>query len=311
MSTQEEGVASRPTFGCVTMPRGSWADLVADWQRLESWGLDSAFLPDRPTNPFSANGPWVEAWTGLAGLAASTERIRCGVLVTAIGGRNPALLALEALTVDRISNGRVIVGLGAGAGPAEHALLGEADWSGGERIARFEEFVGVLSGHLGGGKVEEAGQFYRSSGQFMDERVSPSSPTTLIAANGPKSLRIAAKYGGGWNSYGDPGGSTIDLVRKTNARLDELCEEFSRDPRTLRRSLLLGVAADTDWGSGAEFAELVHRFWDGGINDFLFYVPPSTSVVRRGSSGPEAAAVDGLVEEICSEIVPKLREELA
>jgi hypothetical protein len=78
----------------------------------------------------------------------------------------------------------------------------------------------------------------------------------------------------------------------------------------LRRSLLLGVAADTDWASGAEFAELVRRCWDAGINDFLFYVPPSTSVVRRGSSGAEAAAVDGLVDEICSEIVPKLREEL-
>ena len=311
MSTHEEAGAARPTFGCITMPRGSWAELVADWQRLESWGLDSAFLPDRPTNPFSPNGPWVEAWTGLAGLAASTQRIKCGVLVTAIGGRNPALLALEALTVDRISNGRVIVGLGAGGGPEEHALLGEADWSPAERVARFEEFVAVLSGHLDGGKVSESGRFYRSSGQLMDDRSSASSPTTLIAANGPKSLRIAAKYGGGWNSYGDPGGSTTDLLRKANARLDDLCTEFNRDPSTLRRSLLLGVAADTDWTSGAEFAERVRRFWDAGANDFLFYVPPSTSVVRRGSSGAEAVAVDGLVEEICSEVVPKLREELS
>jgi alkanesulfonate monooxygenase SsuD/methylene tetrahydromethanopterin reductase-like flavin-dependent oxidoreductase (luciferase family) len=310
VSTQSAG-PSRPTFGCVTMPRGSWAELVADWQRVESWGLDSAFLPDRPTNPFSANGPWVEAWTGLAGLAASTRRIKCGVLVTAIGGRNPALLALEALTVDRISNGRVIVGLGAGGGPAEHSLLGESDWSSSERVARFEEFVAILNGHLDGGKVEEDGQFYRSSGQFMDERSTPSSPTTLIAANGPKSLRIAARYGGGWNSYGDPGGSTVDLLRKANARLDELCREFGRDPGSLRRSLLLGVGGDADWTSGAEFADLVRRFWDAGVNDFLFYVPPSTSVVRRGSSGADAAAVDGLVEEICTDVVPKLREELS
>ena len=311
MSTSDQAGSTRPTFGCITMPRGTWAEIVADWQQLESWGLDAAYLPDRPTNPWNADGPWLEAWTGLAGLAASTQRIKLGVLVTAIGGRNPALLALEALTVDRIANGRVIVGLGAGGGPAEHALLGEEDWATSERFGRFEEFVGVVSGHLDGGTVEEKGQWYRSSGQFMAERPAAGSPSLLVAANGPKSLRIAAKYGAGWNSYGDPGGSTVDLVRKANTKLDELCQEFGRDPRSLRRSLLLGVSADTDWASSTEFADVVRRNWDAGINDFLFYFPPSTSVVRRGSSGAEAAAVDGLVEEIATQVVPKLREELS
>jgi alkanesulfonate monooxygenase SsuD/methylene tetrahydromethanopterin reductase-like flavin-dependent oxidoreductase (luciferase family) len=308
--SNETAGSTRPTFGCVTMPRGTWAELVADWQQLEAWGLDSAYLPDRPTNPWNAEGPWIEAWTGLAGLAASTQRIQLGVAVTAIGGRNPALLALEALTVDRIAGGRVIVGLGAGGGPAEHALLGGGPVVLAERFGRFEEFVNIVSGHVGGGKVEEKGQWYRSSGQLMGERPVSGSPSLLVAANGPKSLRIAAKYGAGWNSYGDPGGSTVDLVRKANARLDELCTELGRDPRSLRRSLLLGVAADTDWASGAEFAEVVRRNWEAGVNDFLFYVPPSTSVVRRGSSPEEAAAVDGLTEEIATEVVPKLREEL-
>lgn len=293
------------TFGGITMPRGSWQDLVADWQRLEAWGLDSAWLPDRPTNPWTPGGPWIEAWTGLAGLAASTQRIKLGALVTAIGGRNPALLALEALTVDRIAPGRVIVGLGAGGGGEEHALLGESEWENPERMARFEEFVGIVSAHAKGGKVDESGQWYRSRGQLMS-----GSPATLVAANGPKSLRIAAKYGDGWNSYGAPGGSTIDLVRKANAQLDQHCAEFGRDPQSLRRSLLLGVAADTDWESPAQFAELVRRFADGGINEFIFYVPPSTSVVRRGSSGAEAAKVDGLVEEIATGVIPKLRQEL-
>jgi alkanesulfonate monooxygenase SsuD/methylene tetrahydromethanopterin reductase-like flavin-dependent oxidoreductase (luciferase family) len=292
------------------MPRGSWDDLVVDWQRAESWGLDSAWLPDRLTNPWSAERPWAEGWTGLAALAAVTQRIECGVLVTAITGRNPALLALQALTADRISSGRVLVGLGAGGGPEGQALLGEGDWTPVERVGRFEEFVAVVSGHLHGRQLDESGQWYSSRGRLMAPPSAPMSPSIVVAANGRKTLGIAAKYGNGWNCYGDPGGSSLDLVRRANAQLDRHCQELGREPRSLRRSLLLGVAADTDWASATQFADLVRRFFEAGINDFFFYVPPSTSVVRRGSTGVEMARLDALVEEIASDIVPKLREEL-
>ena len=291
------------------MPRGSWDELVVDWQRAESWGLDSAWLPDRPTNPWGAERPWAEGWTGLAALAAVTQRIECGVLVTAIDGRNPALLALQALTVDRISGGRVLVGLGAGGG-AEAALLGEGDWTAAERVGRFEEFVKIVSGHLDGGQLDESGQWYRSRGRLMAQRSAPTSPSMVVAANGRKTLGIAAKYGRRWNCYGDPGGSSLELVRRANAQLDRYCDELGREPRCLRRSLLLGVAADTDWESAAQFADLVRRFFEAGIDDFLFYLPPSTSVVRRGSTGAEMARLDALVEEVACDVVPKLREEL-
>jgi alkanesulfonate monooxygenase SsuD/methylene tetrahydromethanopterin reductase-like flavin-dependent oxidoreductase (luciferase family) len=138
----------------------------------------------------------------------------------------------------------------------------------------------------------------------------PSGPPILLAANGPKSLQIAAEHATIWNTYGAPGGSTLDTIAEANATLDQHCQSLGRDPSSLRRSLLLGVAGDTDWGSGAEFSELVRRCVDVGINDFIYYAPPSNSVVRRGMSTSDATAVDGLVEQIATEVIAELRREL-
>jgi alkanesulfonate monooxygenase SsuD/methylene tetrahydromethanopterin reductase-like flavin-dependent oxidoreductase (luciferase family) len=134
----------------------------------------------------------------------------------------------------------------------------------------------------------------------------------LLAANGPRSLRVAAEHASIWNTYGDPGGSSsFDLIKNANATLDGHCRALGRDPSTLRRSLLFGVAGDTDWANGDQFADLVRRLVDIGITDFIYYVPPSHSVVRRSSSPEEARQVDGLVEEIATAVVPRLRSELS
>jgi alkanesulfonate monooxygenase SsuD/methylene tetrahydromethanopterin reductase-like flavin-dependent oxidoreductase (luciferase family) len=103
----------------------SWSELVERVQFAERAGFDGAWVFDHFTPLYgNRNGPCLEAWTLLAGLAAKTSRIRLGVLVTGITYRHPSILAIEAITVDHISNGRVELGVGAAWRQPEHEELG-------------------------------------------------------------------------------------------------------------------------------------------------------------------------------------------
>jgi len=290
------------------MPDGTWPEVVERWTAAESWGLDRAWLPDRATNPWNERAAWLEAWTALAGLAASTSTLGCGVLVTPIAGRNPALLALQALTVDRISGGRVTVGLGSGGSTMEQTLYGEDEWSSTERSQRFTDYVGVVAAHLRD-RVNDAGdRWYRSEGRLMADRTADGNPRLLVAPQGDRALAVAAAHADVWNSYGDRAGASIGAVQRANRHLDRICAEIGRDPRSLRRSILLGVAPDTNWSSADEFTRFVRQYADVGIEEFIFYNPPSGAPARRGTA--DATEVDPIVEQIATETVPRLRAEL-
>lgn len=111
---------------------------------MEEAGFDSIWLADHFVNDMQPTAPWFEAWTLLAALATQTEKIRIGTLVTPITWRNPAWLARQAMTVDHISNGRLEIGIGAGA-PAQidcsYSMTGTPDWPPAERVDRVREVV--------------------------------------------------------------------------------------------------------------------------------------------------------------------------
>src|SRR5437870_1634433 len=131
-------------FGIVTDQNLPWPALVERWQRFEALGFDSAWDCDHFIQPSRPTGPYFEAWTLLAALAAVTQRIRMGVLVSSNTFRHPSLLAREAVTVDHISNGRLEVGLGAGWYEPEHPAFGIDFPPPGERVDRFQEAVEIL-----------------------------------------------------------------------------------------------------------------------------------------------------------------------
>ena len=150
----------RVRFGIVTDQNQPWSELLARWQLFERLGFDSIWDCDHFVQPSRPTGPYFEAWTLLAALAARTERIRIGVLVSCNTFRHPALLAKQAVTVDHVSNGRLELGLGAGWYEPEHRMFGLDFPNPGELTSRFREAVDIVDGLLRNEVFSYAGHHY-------------------------------------------------------------------------------------------------------------------------------------------------------
>ncbi len=278
-------------FGIVTDQNLPWATLVERWQLFEALGFDSAWDCDHFIQPSRPTGPYFEAWTLLAGLAAVTSRIRIGVLVSSNTFRHPSLLAKEAMTVDHISNGRLEVGFGAGWYEPEHPMFGLEFPSPANLVNRYREAVEILDGLLRNDTTSYEGTFYQLKEATMRPRsVQQPRPPFVLAAHKPKMLRIVAEYADTWNSFG-----TVDEMRARNDLLDEQCTQIGRDPQTIVRSLY-GWAAmmpSDPWESVGAFQGMVAAYAEAGVNEFLIDQPR-----------PEQEAV---LERVAAEVLPALR----
>jgi F420-dependent oxidoreductase-like protein len=258
-------------FGIVTDQNLPWPTLVERWRLFESLGFDSAWDCDHFVQPSRPTGPYFEAWTLLAGLAAVTERIRVGVLVSSNTFRHPSLLAKQALTVDHLSNGRLDIGFGAGWYEPEHPMFGLELWPPAERVARFDEAVQLLDGWLRGEVTSFAGRYYQLNDAPTRPRpLQQPRPPLVLAGHRPRMLRIIARYADTFNSFG-----TVAEMRERNDRLDEECTKIGRDPKTIVRSLY-GWAAmlpSDPWESLEAFRDMVGRYSESGVNEFLIDQP--------------------------------------
>lgn len=265
-------------------------------REAEAIGLDSLWLVD---HFLWVGDPWsrddghdsaalqtygvTECWTTLAAVAEATSRIRIGTMVTCTAYRNPALLAKMADTVDQISQGRLILGLGAGDYPPEHAKLGvPAD----QPFARFEEALAIIVPLLRTGRVDFHGKFYRASQMELKPRPPLSTgPPIMIGSlrHGPRSLRIIAQNADIWNTW---------LVARTSNDLpgihqaiDAACIRYQRDPATLRRTVGVPVMLDGSemmtWpgivrGANEQIAETLQVIASQRIDEIQLIVFPTT-----------------------------------
>src|ERR1051326_7003721 len=189
-------------FGIVTDQNLAWPTLVERWKLFDRLGFDSARDCDPFMQPRRPAGPDFEAGTLLAGLAAVTDRIRIGVLVSSNTFREPALLAKEAITVDHISNGRLEIGLGAGWYEPEHPAFGLDFPPAPERVARFGEAVEVLDRLLRNDVSSYDGRFYRlKEAPSRPSPIQKPRPPLALAGHRPRMLRIVARYADTWNSF--------------------------------------------------------------------------------------------------------------
>ena len=239
---------------------------------FERLGFDSIWDCDHFVQPSRPTGPYFEAWTLLAALAARTERIRIGVLVSSNTFRHPALLAKQAATVDHISNGRLDVGLGAGWYEPEHRMFGapvpgaEPSWSGAS-AKRSRSSIRRCARTPPRTRARTTSSTRRA---FRPAPIQQPRPPLMLGAHRPRMLRIVAQYADTWNSFG-----TVDEMRERNAILDEQCAAIGRDPKTIVRSLY-GWAAmmpEDPWASIDGFEDMVGRYREAGVNEFLIDQP--------------------------------------
>ena len=286
-------MADRLLFGIQTPQVRTWPEMLELWQRVEALGFDSAWLPDHLVPPFRPDGPLFEAWTLLAALAARTERVRLGVLVSCNTFRHPPLLAKQAVTLDHVSAGRLELGLGAGWFAPEHEMFGIDLPGTPELVDRFREAVEVVDLLLRQDVTTYDGRYYQlREASFRPAPLQQPRPPLTLGAHGPKMLRIVAAYADRWNSYG-----TVAEIRERNALLDEACAAISRDPGSIVRSLYgwtLKLGADP-WSSPEAFLDIVGRYREVGISEFLMEAPHEEQF--------------GVMERVAADVLPTLRAE--
>jgi F420-dependent oxidoreductase-like protein len=221
-----------------------WPELVERVQFAEGAGFDGAWVFDHFTPLYGdRNGPCLEGWTLLAGLAALTSRIRLGVLVTGITYRHPSILATEAITVDHISNGRLEIGMGAAWHQPEHEELGIPFPPIKERAERLEEGVQVMRLLMTSDRASFAGQHYQlDHASYHPRPVQQPHPPIWIGAGGEQlMLPIVARQADVWHAFG----SEETMVAKSR-HLDQLAEKAGRDPKLILRSASLSLSRPWD-----------------------------------------------------------------
>ncbi len=252
-----------------------------DWLLLEEAGFHSLWIFDHLMT-YPVMGVLLEAWTTLAAMAVLTSRVRIGTLVTNITYRNPALLAKEAITVDHLSGGRLEMGIGAAGTRTDDALVsGVEEWTTSERVERFGEFVEMVSALTAGTTDSYSGRHYRSERFSRGPWPVQDRLPLTIAAHGPRTLRVAARHADTWSvsaGFGRRFDDLIEFLREYNARLDELAAGFGREPKNIRRSLLVGASGLDWWKSRDGFDDFVGTVTEAGTEDLVFGYPPPDGI---------------------------------
>jgi alkanesulfonate monooxygenase SsuD/methylene tetrahydromethanopterin reductase-like flavin-dependent oxidoreductase (luciferase family) len=275
------GINLLTTEGNMAGKTARWADLFAFAERAEALGFDTLWVPDHLllTWQEQSRGIW-ECWSLLAALAAVTQRMELGSLVTCTAFRNPAVLAKMADTIDEISGGRLIVGLGAGwDGPENRAFGAPSD----HRVDRFEEALQIIVPLLRTGRVDFAGKYYQARECELRPRgPRPGGPPILIGAKGPRMLRLAATYADLWNAEGPM--RRPEQIIPLRASGDSACAEIGRDPATLGRSasvvvnlpMMQGQGGQPEPTSPEDVAEALRGYAREGLSHVQLWLVPST-----------------------------------
>jgi probable F420-dependent oxidoreductase len=263
----------------------SYDSIRAVVQQAEADGFDSVWLPDHfmyrdPGAP--TRGVW-ECWTVLAALAEATQRVQVGPLVLCNSFRNPAILAKMATTLDEVSNGRLILGVGAGWNEPEYRAFGlPFD----HRVDRFEEALRLIGPLLREGHIDFEGKYYQARDCDDTPRgPRPGGPPLMVGGEGPRMLELTARHADLWNT-GYMGGP--ETMGPRLARIEAACREVGRDPATLGVTALIGMwfpdlqpnkpgfFEDPLTGTPQEIAAAMRGYEDLGVQHIMFQCAPYT-----------------------------------
>ncbi|WP_231931672.1 LLM class flavin-dependent oxidoreductase [Micromonospora echinospora] len=268
-------------IGIVILPDQRWSEAQRRWRQAEEWGFDHAWTYDHLGWRDLVDGPWFDSMSTLTAAALVTSRIRLGTLVASPNFRHPAAFARQVTTLDDISGGRLLLGIGAGGIGFDATVLGGDTLPPRRRADRFGEFTELLDLVLRQDGVTWRGEWFSA----VDARNNPGCVQMprvpfVVAANGPRSMRLAARFGQGWVTTGT-GGDDLEGWWKSVAtlatRLDATLDEAGRDPGTLDRYLLLDAAPVFSLTSADFFADAVARAARLGFTDVVTHWPRLSS----------------------------------
>lgn len=207
----------------------------------EDVGFDSLWVGDHLLyrSDGETKGPW-EAWSVLAAIAAVTHRVQLGPLVAATSFHSPAMLAKKAVTVDEISDGRFILGIGAGWNRTEFDAFG---FPFDHRASRFEEAFTIIRTLLAEGSIDFDGTYYTLRDCELVPPARPAGIPLMIGSEGPRVLRATLPHVDSWNAWHAWYDNSLGGAEALLARIDDACAEVERDPKTLGRSLAVLVRA--------------------------------------------------------------------
>jgi alkanesulfonate monooxygenase SsuD/methylene tetrahydromethanopterin reductase-like flavin-dependent oxidoreductase (luciferase family) len=282
---------SRPLKVGVQLPEveyeARWSGIVEMARVAEDIGLDSVWLGDHYLydGADGLRGPW-EAWTQLAAIAAVTSRVEIGPLVASTSFHQPGVLAKMAMTVDEISGGRLILGLGAGWNEREYRAFGFAY---DRRISRFEEAFTVIRTLLREGAIDFEGEFYTLRDcELLPRGPRPQGPPLLIGSSGPRMLRITAPHVQAWNAWFTTYGNDPAGIATQRDLVEAACREAGRDPSEVERTVAVFVrlpgaqhqreiAVPALEGEPAEIASTLRAYAAEGIGHVQLVLDPVTA----------------------------------
>jgi F420-dependent oxidoreductase-like protein len=231
-----------PNFSYGTGVAQLFPTVIAQAQEAEAAGFDSVFVMDhfyQLPGLGAPEEPMLEAYTALGGLATATERVQLGTLVTGNTYRNPTLLAKEITTLDVISQGRAILGIGTGWFELEHQQLGYEFGTFTDRFNRLDEALQIILPMLRGERPTFEGKYYRAQEAMANPRFRDHIPLMIGGSGEKKTIPLAAKYFDHLNIIA----GFDELPRKVQV-VKERCEEIGRDPATLETSMLVIAMVD-------------------------------------------------------------------
>ncbi|OPX08426.1 LLM class flavin-dependent oxidoreductase [Mycobacterium sp. AT1] len=211
-----------------------WNDMLELAQFADDGFWHSVYVADHFMSPGDKTGQtsdWLEATAVMAALATVTSQVRLANLVLSMTFRHPAVVANLAVTIDRISNGRFTLGLGAGWQETEHEQYGLALGAPKERVDRFAEGLEVISGLLTNETTTFDGQYYQLTDALCEPKPVQAPLPLLVGGTGPRMLRLIARHAQEWNQWSAPG-----EFGERSVVLDAACEKEGRDPATVWRS---------------------------------------------------------------------------
>jgi len=279
----------------VQLPEVEWEvafpELINMAQTAEAVGFDSLWLGDHLLYRLDVGdrGPW-EVWTSLAAIAASTTSIWIGPLVASTSFHAPAMLAKQATTVDAISGGRLILGLGAGWNRREYEAFG---FPFDRRVSRFEEAFTIIRTLLREGSIDFRGEHYHADRCVLHPRSSENGPPMMVGSIGARMLEITLPHVDAWNMWWSQYGNTVEGFRREKERVDELIGRAGRPPDSVGASAAvlvqleggvgrqMGDYDDFDTvqplrGSASELADQLREFEAAGAHHVQLVVDPIT-----------------------------------